>query len=115
MSTRPCSRCGRPAEPPLTVPRSRLPERWLALAGREGESAEAEYVFCLECLQAIRRGEPVAQDVERQVLAGSICALCHADLDPPGGYAVPSRDGTRLFRLCASCRDAVGRRRGQAL
>jgi hypothetical protein len=108
----PCIRCGKPAEPLLTVQRSRLPAGWPASSKGPGRDDSASYTFCLECLQALRQHEPCSAGVERQVLSGSICALCHTGLDDtPGGYAVPSRECSHLFRLCARCRDAVESRR----
>jgi len=63
-----------------------------------------------------RREEQAAmEEVNDAVRGGSICSLCHEELNPPGGTTVPTWDGATLFRVCPQCKAAVEQHRRQPL
>lgn len=111
MQSRTCSECKKPAEPPLDIYRSHLPDQVMQVAEEEGIPLESEYVFCIDC-QARRSEEAEAlKELEALIRNGSNCPMCHDELDPPGGYTVSTFDGTQLMRMCLRCKGTVERDR----
>jgi hypothetical protein len=107
MRVRKCSECGRPAEPPFTIWRSRLPDELIPYAEAQGLPDEREFVFCEECLDRFQEEEQLVKEQEEGYRAGTICGLCSEELDPPGGTTAWSFDRKRLIRLCPKCKATV--------
>jgi hypothetical protein len=118
MKPRQCYACGRWIEPPFRwIFRPVLPEEVLRLW--EAEGLPVEHVYCEECIERIKAQQEIeremVKELEKGEASGTLCAMCGEEMDPPGGYAVPTHDGRRLLRLCATCRDKdeAIRRRGK--
>lgn len=105
MRSRDCSECGKPAEPPLVIGRSRIPEELASEAERLGLPMEREFVLCTECLAGKNAEEEYSQELDEKTRSGTICYMCHDELDPPGGTTVWSFDRTQVKRFCLKCKE----------
>jgi len=59
MRSRDCSECGKPAEPPLTIGRFRLPDELASL----GQPVESEFVICRDCLDRLHEEEDRGREI----------------------------------------------------
>jgi hypothetical protein len=130
MQPKKCSYCDLLAEAPFTGGRSRLPEELADMAADQGVPMEREWLICVECLENLRSEKEYFQEIEPKIEDGTLCAMCHQEMDPPGGYALksaaePEADPPggfdlmagmpKMLRLCQRCHDNVvedRRRRG---
>jgi hypothetical protein len=92
MQPRQCWECGRWVEPPYVI-------------------TSRGFVDCQDCIEAQRASKLWFEEILPDIESGILCAMCEEEMNPPGGFAVPTVDGTRLMRLCATCRQHVESRR----
>jgi hypothetical protein len=104
MRVRQCSNCKGFAEPPLSIFVFRVPDSFAGFAESHGVPLEREEIICEVCLETEREAW---EELQKERIAGFMCTNCQKEMDPPGGFAVSTHDGTKLVRMCAKCRDIV--------